>query len=100
MREENAWGSGAATHWAKIELPDGEDERYAAGEVEGYPSVQRFKEMRAELDRGGYLVMTSLKVCSAIPNGCCVLGSRGATGQRRQPLKEWLEQQGAMTSTD
>ena len=58
-KEEETLGEryGLRTHWAKIELPDGEDERHAARQrVERrYPSVQRFKEMRAELDPRGIL---------------------------------------------
>ena len=48
---------GIRTHWAKIELPEGEDERRAAREKieRRYPSVQRFKELRAELDPRGVL---------------------------------------------
>ena len=58
-KEEATLGGryGIRTHWAKIELPEGEDERRAARETleQRYPCVQRFKDLRSELDPRGVL---------------------------------------------
>ena len=57
--EEDALGDtyGIRTHWAKIELPDGEEERKEArARIERrYPSAEKFRKIRAELDPKGVL---------------------------------------------
>ena len=58
-KEEAALGDkyGIRTHWAKIELPEGDEERREARKrIESrYPGVDRFRKIRAELDPKGVL---------------------------------------------